>query len=153
MRIRDFLNNKIELTIKIPFGQTSDNSHISIKSEETLVLFNIDVEKMLNDGFHENKEIFDFLYERINNIVNIRCLSIVGKLETYRELYLIEDIEDFLNIDINKYFDILDYEIEWESKYLIKCNKLLLDMFNNLNIKYMDDATSKNDRFIERLLS
>jgi uncharacterized protein YjbK len=151
LRIRDYLNNRCELTLKVPIKDALHLEHASSKDEETLELYNIDVEAILTNGISSNNTILNFIYKRLGSLINIDSLQIIGKLETYRELYQIGNIDDLLNIDINKYFDVQDYEIEWECCDLAKCSNLILGIFKQLSINYNKNALHKNDRFVEKL--
>jgi len=63
----------------------------------------------------------------------------------------VKNISELLSIDKSTYFDIEDFEVEWETNELDKCNDILLNVFNNIDINYIKSNSSKNTRFIKRL--
>ncbi|WP_207753081.1 CYTH domain-containing protein [Clostridium yunnanense] len=151
LRIRDVLNDRIELTLKSPIAHNEIMAHAHIKMEETIELTHVNMENLIEHGIHCNKEIVEFIDNRLNEVIDIKSLTIIGQLETNRTNYSIDDIDDLISLDISNYLGKEDYEVEWECSDLTFCNGVLLNFFRELEINYEKDKTSKTSRFLRRL--
>jgi len=149
-RIRKKSDEKYEFTLKIPINNISSLKSAAIKKEITIELNNKIANNLIDNGIW-NKKSIDILYSNIKFPVEFNKLKVIGSLTTERIFYKVKNISELLSIDKSTYFDIEDFEVEWETNELDKCNDILLNVFNNIDVNYIQSNSSKNTRFIKRL--
>ncbi len=155
VRIRKIFNDieKYELTIKTPVN-SKEKSNIKIKNE-----ININLDKMVaediidNQNFKNYYNIFRDAFNEQNIEISVDSLIITGSLQTERQFYLLDNKIEPMNIDINEYFGIKDYEIEWELDKIEEAREIIENILNNLKISYDNNIISKNGRFYKKYLN
>jgi uncharacterized protein YjbK len=149
VRIRKIVGerNNYEFTMKTPSREFGGNG-IKVKNEISIDLEEEVAEALLKYGkFIDYENIIKPVFEEAGVTVDFAMLSILGELKTTREFYLIDPRFEPLNIDISSYFDIIDYEIEWETDKVHEVAEIILGIFEKINIKLKDHAVSKIGRF------
>lgn len=154
VRIRKIIEplNKYELTLKIPL-EKNVISNVKIKNEITL-----DLDKEVAENIIHNGSLLNYYYlfkSKFNILTNETCierLKIIGSLKTIRELYLINENYEPINIDMNLYLDKQDYEIEWETDRICEVEKILMNYMEKLDISVNTNTLSKNCRFFNKYL-
>ncbi len=151
-RIRKKLDEKYEFTLKMPVINNCVVKSAAIKKEITTELNNEIANNLINNGIW-NKKFIDILHKNIKFPIEFSNLKVIGCLTTERIFYKVKNISELISIDKSTYFDIEDFEVEWETNQLDKCNDILLNIFYNIGINYYKNNSSKNDRFIRVLKS
>ncbi|HPT79526.1 MAG TPA: CYTH domain-containing protein [Candidatus Atribacteria bacterium] len=149
IRIR-LANDTAELTCKIPIRELTDkdvissheyNARLSL-AEAYLYIKNGLSAADIKDHFASIPEFGSYeLYDTI-------CY---GRLRTTRIAFTIREELPPLLMDINKYLDTVDHEIEWELEQTDYALILLNSLFTDLGIQKAGKAEPKRIRFFRRL--
>jgi uncharacterized protein YjbK len=154
VRIRKIVgdNEEFEFTMKTPSEELESNG-IKIKNEISINLNKRVAEKLLKYGkFKDFENIIKPVIEEAKVQVDLNSMKIIGELKTTREFYLINPKFEPLNIDISSYFDVMDYEIEWETNSINEVTEIILEIFDKLSIQLKDNPLSKIGRFFSLYL-
>ncbi len=122
----------------------SNTDGITVSDEREMEIAPDFANKMIQQGisFETLKSTVGVNYE--NN------LSYVGKLDTYRTKFMLEDW--CIELDQNAYFDQVDYELECESRNVEQLSKLKSYLFYTFGI-VPKQSTPKSQRFFEQVFS
>lgn len=135
LRIREVVNQKLEMTLKIK-GEEGD---IELTND------NLRANKALNPAYFD-ENISKALSDRGVDVSSIRYVAELKteRIEIIRKNYLIV-------IDKNFYNDKIDYNIEVESDSKKNAKKYLKKILDKFSIEYKKDYASKSRRAILKL--
>lgn len=143
-RLREIQGEAFECTIK---HRLNKNDNLHIKEEYTKKLTEEEFNRILAQGINkEDKILLDKVQKYTEDLEN-KKLNIVGKMKTERTFYTIEDSIEPINLDVNYYLGIEDYEIEWETNKVEQVYDILGSILSKLNIRPLDINESKSTRF------
>ena len=149
MKIRSYYNENYEFIIKHTLKNAQNNLHI--KDEYTIKIQPEDFKRFINnksiDFLKSNKQIKEIL----GTTINMDKISNLGVLITERSLCELSPGLPPLNIDVNKYLKKKDYEVEWEGEDIYSHKDILLKIFKELNISFVENTCSKRKRFLREL--
>lgn len=143
------------------FNNLKNNKCIRIRKKCYNYTLTIKEKKKNIDDFHESLETNRSISKKeakyyikqgittndLNYDLNSNKFEYIGKLKTYRENIIEDDVE--ICFDINYYLGLIDYEIEFEGE-IQKINKLLKKYKKYLPSNKIKDGKYK--RFVKKLL-
>lgn len=129
MRIR-VIDNNYELCLKTQRENDMSENNIDLSSTE--------YKKIMND----NSEITKYLDDIPKDV------RLLGSLHTKRMEYKVP--QGLFCLDLSNYFDIIDYEIEFEA-INYEYSDFLKNFLNEFGIEYKENKRNKIQRFSEKL--
>ena len=138
LRIRNINDKDFEMTLKVK----GDKGDLEINHEVS----NKEVDKIIKKFYSVSEEISS----HVNNVTN-KEIKYITSLKTERVEI---EFEDYLFVlDKNYYSDVIDYDLEIESKSIKKAKKVIKKYCKQYSLQYSKDYKSKSRRAINKALN